>query len=109
MKKTLALLLTTFAAGACTVTADAPEPAAAGDTCDAVSCGEALTSGLSASGEPICDPASDSDYGAVQSCGCDLCGDVCGDNLCLDLGETSDCGDCLNQECPAEHEVCAND
>lgn len=95
---------------ACTV--DAGVSAAAGDpgTCDDVSCGAALASGLSAQGQAICSGAADSAYQDLLNCGCadNTCGSVCGDNLCADLGETSACGECLNQLCGPEHDTCAN-
>lgn len=79
--------------------------------CTPVSCGDALVQGLDVAGDALCDAVSDNAYANVYSCACGgsgACDDVCGDNLCLDLGETPDCGDCLNQLCGPEHDACAN-
>jgi hypothetical protein len=84
----------------------------AGSDCDSVSCADALSGGLSASGRAICDSASDSAYGDLQSCACGdgsgPCDDVCSGNLCADLGAASDCGDCLSANCSSEQDTCAN-
>ncbi|APR83329.1 Hypothetical protein A7982_08678 [Minicystis rosea] len=77
--------------------------------CEPLSCGDALASGLNTEGAALCDGPSDSAYADLYSCACNgACADVCSDNLCQDLGETGDCGDCLNDVCGPEHDVCAN-
>jgi hypothetical protein len=97
-----------FAAGACEVSAGI-----GGDdgSCEDLTCADALTSGLAAQGDSLCDEDSDSDYSDVVNCGCDPsnCEDECGDNLCSDLGASDDCNDCLSQNCPAEQTACIND
>lgn len=83
-----------------------------GDACVEVSCGEALVSGLPVEGDVICDGVSDSAYSEVVNCACGAgseCADACGDNLCVDAGETGACGDCLDQFCPDAHTTCANE
>ena len=109
-----ALLITVSAAAACEVDAGVGLTGDDGDnggTCDDVSCQDALSGGLSSGDQAICDASSDSDYAALQACGCGdgsgPCDDVCSDNMCADLGETSDCGDCLDQNCGGEHDTCA--
>jgi hypothetical protein len=81
-----------------------------GGDCVNVSCGSALTEGLSVQGSALCDGQSDAEYTDLLDCGCSgPCADVCQDNLCTDSGETSDCGDCLATNCSPEHTTCAND
>jgi hypothetical protein len=98
------------AMAACTVGVDTGP--VVGGACESLSCGAALAQGLAAQGDSLCDGTSDSLYANVISCGCgtgSACIDVCGDNLCVDSGESPDCGDCLDQNCPQEHTDCAND
>ncbi|APR85440.1 Hypothetical protein A7982_10789 [Minicystis rosea] len=111
MKKWTALFAFLLIPAACTVSVAPSDGVILDDgSCDAVSCGDALFGGLSAAGQPICDSVSDSRYGDVFACACGGgCADVCFDNLCDDLGETSACGDCLDQLCGVEHDICAND
>jgi hypothetical protein len=95
----------------CVVDAGVDVGAGGGDACVAISCGDALASGLPAQGDVICDGVSDDAYSQIVNCACgggSPCADVCADNLCVDLGETSDCGDCLAQACAPEHDTCAN-
>jgi hypothetical protein len=101
--------LWTLAVASCTVTAGTSSTG--GDACEALSCQDALVSGLQVSGDSLCDSAADSAYQDVLNCACATnggCTDACGDNLCNDLGESSACGDCLNANCPTEHSTCAN-
>ena len=103
----LAATLWISAMAACVVTG--PD---VGGACEALSCGAALTGGLQVQGDTLCDATSDSLYATVQQCGCgagSACVDVCGDNLCVDSGESGPCGDCMDQNCPQEHTDCAND
>jgi hypothetical protein len=96
------------ALAACVVTGPGP----GGGACEALSCAAALSGGLQVQGDALCDATSDSLYTTVLSCACGAgtpCDAVCGDNICVDQGETPDCGDCLNQNCPQEHTDCAND
>jgi hypothetical protein len=96
-----------FAAGACTVGIDPGN----GSGCENITCADALTTGLQAQGDVICDAQSDSEYSDVVNCGCDpsTCEDVCAGNLCSDLGADSDCNDCLSANCPNEQNTCIND
>lgn len=79
--------------------------------CEEVACGDALVGGLDAQGDALCSSAEDAAYADVFACACGgagACEPECGDNLCVDLGESGACGDCLNQLCGPEHDACAN-
>jgi hypothetical protein len=82
--------------------------------CEEVSCGDALVNGLDTQGDALCSGGEDAAYGDVFACACGdsassgACEGECGDNLCVDLGESGACGDCLNQLCGPEHDACAN-
>lgn len=115
MKKTvvvagLTVLFGMLAVAGCVVVDDGG--GGGGDACEAISCQDALVSGLSVQGDAICDAVSDGAYGDVFSCGCGTasaagaCEVECGDSLCVDLGESPDCGDCLNSLCTPEHDAC---
>ena len=105
-----------LAIGACTVSGGVGIAAGAGAAgtpgCISLSCGAALTQGLPNQGDVLCDSASDSAYSGVISCACGSgggpCDAECASNVCVDLGETSQCGDCLNANCGPEHDTCAN-
>lgn len=95
----------------CSIDAGIGPGVGGGDQCVAIACADALIQGLPAQGDVICDGVSDSAYSDIINCACgagSACADVCGDNLCVDGGESPDCGDCLNQTCGPEHDTCAN-
>lgn len=77
-------------------------------TCVETSCGDALVNGLPAQGDVLCSAAADATYADLLSCACGACEAACGDNLCVDAGESSACGDCLDQLCTGEHNTCAD-
>lgn len=94
----------------CVVEAGIDPGVGGGTGCEPALCGDALFQGIPA-GAPLCDAVSDAAYGDLVSCACGAggaCAVECGDNLCSDLGETGECGDCLNALCGPEHDTCAN-
>jgi len=107
----LAGVVTLLASAGCVVDAGIDVGAGGGGSCEPLQCGDALVQGLPAQGASLCDELSDGAYSDIVNCACGAgseCAGECGDNLCGDLGETSACGDCLNQFCAPEHTTCAN-
>src|ERR1043165_7655108 len=91
--------VSTLGIASCTITDGAAGVGDPGGACEELSCQGALVSGLAVSGDALCDAVSDDAYSTVLDCACSaggLCDAACGDNLCSDLGESADCGDCLN-------------
>lgn len=108
-------LVTLFAGVGCTVGVDTGVGGGGGGpACEAVTCGDALVNGLSVQGDALCSVPEDDAYAAVFGCGCGdsggagACEVECGDNLCVDGGESPACGDCLNANCGPEQDSCVN-
>jgi hypothetical protein len=78
------------------------------------SCAEAVTPG--SMGDVCPGTASEMLYNALADCSCAKdaammgCKDVCGDNLCMGMDPSTDCGKCVQTgNCTAEFGACSGD
>jgi hypothetical protein len=93
------------ASAGCTVGVDA---GTTGGACEALTCAEALSSGLAVQNDTLCDAASDAAYSDLINCACSGACPECDTNLCTDSGMDGACADCLAATCGSSNAACSN-